>query len=182
MKTIIFLFLLSVLMISSAQAQTVYYIGQAVLTKVDTGVVTRSPYIIARTSDPVSGTIHEEVVSLQNNKFVKNTSLLTIKDNHFRMSESTGTVTGEGDLTGEPWKWTFLRAEFFYVTENFKLRIVDFNFFTDPNAISGHKDFYLIQGSESEEKLFQQEDVVVYPTDKAIFEAKQRELLGIDLD
>ena len=173
-------FLASLLLFVSAQsvfAETLYYIGEAVVTKSD-GTITREPYVIARTSDSAAGTITEAVVSNAGRGFAENQSVMTVTGSHFTMTVSTGTVTGEGDLTGEPWKWTFLRAEFKTKTNVYSMRIVDYNFLADPNSISGHKDFYLTNNGVPGEKLIQQEDVVIHPVDKAKFEAERARLLG----
>lgn len=173
-------FLAFLLLSVSAQsifAETLYYIGEAVVTKSD-GTITRTPYIIARISDSAAGTITEAVVSNSGTGFRENQSVMKVTGSHFTMTESTGAVTGEGDLTGEPWKWTFLRAEFKTKTNAYSMRIVDYNFLADPNSISGHKDFYLTINGVPGEKLMQQEDVVIHPVDKAKFEAERARLLG----
>jgi hypothetical protein len=154
---------------------TLYYVGESITTMANSNV-TRHPYIIARTSNPASGTITEAVVSFQQSGFKENSSVLKIEGNHFSMSESTGTVTGGGELTGSAWNWTFLRAEFF--VSSYKMRIVDYNFFADPNSIMGHKDFYIADQSSGKEQLFMQEDVVLHVVDKESFESKRNELLG----
>lgn len=161
----------------SVLAETLYYIGEAVVTKSD-GTVTREPYIVARTSDSAAGTITEAVVSNSGTGFNEVQSVLKVTGSHFTMTVSTGTVTGEGDLTGEPWKWTFLRAEFKAKTSAYSMRIVDYNFLADPNSIGGHKDYYLTTNGAPGEKLIQQEDVVIHPVDKAKFEAERARLLG----
>jgi len=155
-------------------ASTKYYVGESIVT-MSTGEVSRSPYIIARVSAPSAGTISEAVVTRKQVGFGENKSTMTVTGNHFTLSESTGLVTGGGELTGQPWDWTFLRAEF--NAPKFSLRIVDYNFFADPNLIAGHKDFY--RTTESGESMYMQEDVVVYQVDQKSFEAKRKELLGL---
>ena len=175
MKSLAFLLLFG--SVPSVFAETLYYIGEAVVTKSD-GTITREPYIIARTSDSAAGTVTEAVVSNSGTGFKENQSVIKVTGSHFTMTESTGTVTGEGDLTGEPWKWTFLRAEFKMKTNAYSMRIVDYNFLADPHSISGHKDSYLTVNGVPGEKLIQQEDVVLHPVDKARFEAERARLLG----
>lgn len=155
-------------------APSFYYVGEAITT-VD-ATVTRHPYIIERISDPVAGTILEKVVSYQKTKFVENSSVMKVDGNHFTMTESTGTVSGGGTLTGLPWKWTFLSAEF--KVSNYDMRIVDYNFFADPDSILGHKDFY-IRDSAGKENLILQEDVVLHRVQKTVYDAKRLELLAL---
>jgi hypothetical protein len=83
-------------------------------------------------------------------------------------------VSGSGELTRNPWQWTFLRGEF--KVGGSGMRIVDYNFFADHADIMGHKDFYVKQGG-SDERLLRQEDVVLHVVDKATFDAKRAELL-----
>ena len=170
-------FLLLFVSAQSVFAETLYYIGEAVTTKSDR-TITREPYIIARTPDSAAGTITEAVVSNSGTGFKENQSVMKVTGSHFTMTDLTGTVTGEGDLTGEPWKWTFLRAEFKIKTNAYSIRIVDYNFLADPKSIGGHKDFYLTPNGAAGERLVQQEDVVLHPVDKAKFEAERARLLG----
>jgi len=161
-------------------AQVQYYVGEAVTTNMNTGAVTRAPYIDERTTDSNAGTITEKVVTKQGSGFVENTAVLKVSGNHFSMTESTGTVTGQGDLTGTAWNWTFLRGEFSMMMPAFKMRIVDYNFFADPNSIEGHKDFYLTvmaPNAPNAERLTQQEDVILHLVDQATFTAKRAALL-----
>lgn len=154
---------------------TLYYIGESFITMAS-GEVYKSPYIITRTSNQNNHTIVEKVVSRHATGFGENESTLVINHNHFTMTESTGTVTGEGDFTGESWKWTFLRAEF---QIQGGMRIVDYNFFADPNSIMGHKDFFVPDSGTAHEKLSMQEDVVLHVTDKDTFVKKRSELLNL---
>jgi hypothetical protein len=150
---------------------TTYYAGEAITT---TGAdVSRKPYIVARTIDKAKSTISESVVSFSRGAFRENASVIKVDGNRLTMSESTGTVTGSGELTGVPWNWTFLHAEFSIAS--FGLRIVDFNFFAEPGSILGHKDFY--RKDDAGEKLWMQEDVVLHAVDEPTFAAKRRELL-----
>lgn len=170
--------LMILLLAISAQsvfAETLYYVGEAIVTKSD-GTITREPYIIARTSDSSARTISEAVVSNSGNGFKENQSVMKVTGSHFTMT--AGTVTGEGDLTGEPWKWTFLRAEFKMSPPGYSMRIVDYNFLADLDTISGHEDFYMTVSGVPGEKLIQQEDVVLHKVEKAKFEAERSRLLG----
>src|SRR5262245_54728596 len=151
---------------------TLYYIGESITTMGST--VTRHPYIVARTTDERAKTITETVVSYEQSGFKEDSSVMTIDRNRFTMATSSGRVTGSGELTGKPWQWTFLRAEFEVASSG--MRIVDYNFFADPAAIMGHKDFYLKQNG-SDERLLMQEDVVLHVVQKATFNAKRAELL-----
>lgn len=155
---------------STAVPRTLYYIGESIITT-DSGVA-KHPYLISRTSNETANSISETAITYQRSGFKENSSTLKIEKNHFTLTESTGTVTGEGDFTGLPWQWTFLRAEF--KAPNFKMKIIDYNFFADPKLIMGHKDFYSDPGG----KLLMQEDVVLYVVDKATFDSKRSELLG----
>ena len=151
---------------------TTYYLGEAITT---TGPdVTRKPYIVARTIDKAASTISESVVSFSQGAFHENATVLKVDGNRLTLSDSTG-MTGSGEFTGVPWNWTFLHAEFSIM--KLGLRIVDFNFFAEPGSVLGHKDLYRKDGAG--EKLLQQEDVVLHPVDKPIFEAKRRELLKL---
>jgi hypothetical protein len=149
-----------------------YYIGESITTMGST--VARHPYIVARTTDERAKTIAETVVSYQQSGFKENSSVMTIDGNRFAMTVSTGTVTGSGELTGVPWHWTFLRAEFKVASSG--MRIVDYNFFADHTDIMGHKDFYLKKDG-SDERLLMQEDVVLHVVERATFDAKRAELL-----
>ena len=151
---------------------TLYYIGESITTMGST--VTRHPYIMVRTTDERAKTIRETVVSYEQSGFKENSSVLTIDGNRFAMTTSTGTVTGSGELTGAPWHWTFLRAEFKVASS--EMRIVDYNFFADHAALMGHKDFYLKKDG-SDERLLMQEDLVLHVVEKATFDAKRAELL-----
>jgi hypothetical protein len=157
---------------SAEGAKTLYYAGEAITTT--GGKVERHAYIVARTTDPDAGTISEKVVSFERSSYVENSSVMKIDQNQFTMTTSTGTVTGGGTLTGAAWNWTFLRAEF--KVQRSTLRIVDFNFLADPNVISGHKDFYMTNGSV--ESLIMQEDVVLHLVNQSVYEARRKELLG----
>jgi hypothetical protein len=160
---------------------TQYYVGESIVTDMKSGKVTRAPYLDARTTDPTTNTITEYVVSSHGQTFGENTAKLSIVNNHFSMTESTGTVTGEGDLTGEAWNWTFLRGEFKISNSSFKMRIIDYNFFADPNTIQGHKDFYLTRATFPEQ-LIQQEDVVLHLVDKETFETYRKKILKLQKD
>ena len=157
---------------SAETAKTLYYIGEAITTA--GSKVERHAYIVARTTDPDANTITEKVVSFQRSNYVENSSVIKISQNQFTMAESKGAVTGGGTLTGTPWNWTFLRAEF--KVQKYSMRIVDFNFLADPNFIVGHKDFYTTNGGV--ESLIMQEDVVLHLVDPTVYEARRKELLG----
>jgi hypothetical protein len=155
---------------SAETAKTLYYVGEAITT---TGPhVERHSYIVARTADPDANTITETVVSFQRSSYVENSSVMKINQNQLTMT--TGPVTGGGTLTGTPWNWTFLRAEF--KVQNSSMRIVDFNFLADPNFIAGHKDFYTTNGGV--ESLIIQEDLVLHLVDQSVYEARRKQLLG----
>jgi hypothetical protein len=156
---------------SAEGAKTVYYVGEAATTR--GANVERHTYILARTTDPEANTIAEKVVSFQGTTYVENFSVMRISQNQITMTESTGTVTGGGTLTGKPWNWTFLRAEFKVPKQN--MRIVDYNFLADPSSLAGHKDFYITNSGV--ESLFMQEDVVLHPVDQSAYETKRKELL-----
>jgi hypothetical protein len=158
---------------SAESAETLFYVGEAISTK--GANVERHPYILERTTDPDAGTISEKVVSFQRNAYAEHSSVMKITQNQFTMTDSTGTASGEGTLTGSPWNWTFLRAEF--QVPKYSMRIVDYNFLADPNSIAGHKDFYMT--TTQTESLFLQEDVILHVVDKATYHAKQKELLGL---
>jgi hypothetical protein len=157
---------------SAETAKTLYYVGEAITTAKSN--VDRHAYILARTIDSDANTITEKVVSFQRSSYVENSSVMKINQNQFTMTEATGNVTGGGTLTGTPWNWTFLRGEF--KVQKYNMRIVDFNFFADPNFIAGHKDFYITNGGV--ESLIMQEDVVLHPVDQSVYEARRKELLG----
>lgn len=160
---------------SSTTPRTDYYIGESIVTA--DSEVTRHDYLIARTSDEAKGTISETAITYQRAGYKENSSLIKIDQNHFTMTESTGTVTGEGEFTGRPWQWTFLRAEF--KAPNFGMRIVDYNFFADSKSIMGHKDFYIKDKDGLSETLLMQEDVVVHQVEKSVFDSKRRKLLKL---
>ena len=138
MKTLIsisFLFLA----LPAFSATTLFYTGEAISTKGTS--VERHRYLLARTSDEQKNTIEEKVVSFQRDHYKENASVMKIDGNNFSMTEDTKTITGNGEFTGLPWQWTFLRAEFSMATPQFKMRIVDYNFLGDETTIAGHKDF-----------------------------------------
>jgi len=157
---------------SAETAKTLYYVGEAITTAGSN--VERHAYIVARTTDPDANTITEKVVSFERSSYVENSSVMKINQNQFTMTVSTGTVTGGGTLTGTPWNWTFLRAEF--KVQKSGMRIMDFNFLADPNFIAGHKDFYITNGGV--ESLIMQEEVVLHLVDQSVYEARRKELLG----
>lgn len=171
-------FLVSLASIGVQAAQTDYYVGESIVTDLKSGIATHSPYIDQRVQDPAAGTITEVVVSKRGATFAENTSVLTVTGNSsFTMKESTGTVTGHGTLSGAAWDWNFLNAEFLMTTPGYSLRIVDYNFFAEAGSILAHKDFYLTLPGSTDEKLIQQEDVVLHAVDAAAFSAKRQELL-----
>jgi hypothetical protein len=155
---------------------TLYYIGEAITTS--NSRVERHPFLLARTSDVDHNTISETVVSFdgQAKMFKENSSVLKIDQNHFTLTEPTGSITGTGELTGLPWQWTFLKAEF--KAPKLGLRIIDYNFFAEPGLILGHKDLYLQNKTGTGETLATQEDVVLRSVDKPTFDSKRSELLG----
>jgi len=151
-----------------------YYIGEAITTS-ENGVV-KHPYIVTRTEDKAAAKITEYVVSYQTSAFQENTSEINIDEkSHFTLKEA-GAMTGSGDLTGTPWAWTFLRAILHFKSPNFEMTIDDFNFFAEPNTITAHKDFYRGDRIDSR-NLLMQEDLVLYLSNKAAFEAKRDQLL-----
>jgi hypothetical protein len=79
-------------------------------------------------------------------------------------------ISGEGELFGEPWKWSFLRAEF--KMESTGLTIVDFNIFSTSGTVAGHKDFYRAG------QLFMKETVVLNLADKATYDGRRAGLLN----
>jgi hypothetical protein len=157
---------------SAEGAKTLYYVGEAVTTT-GSNVVERHDYILARTTDPEANTIAEKVVSFQRTAYAENSSVLKINQNQITLAESNGT-TGGGTVTGKPWNWTFLRAEFKVPRQN--MRIVDYNILSDPTSIAGHKDFYITRNGV--ESLVMQEDVVLHLVDQSVYEAKRKQLLG----
>src|SRR5262245_51309686 len=151
---------------------TIYYAGEAVNTMED-GKISRHAYVIARTSDPEKNEIRELAVAFdpRTEKYAEHASTITVKDgSKLSMSEPTGVISGEGELTGEPWRWTYLHAVFTMKGTDFK--IDDVNCLAEyETSIQGHKDFY--RGG----KRFMREDVVLHAVDKATYEAKRAELL-----
>ena len=118
----------------SQAAETLYYSGESIVTK-DNIEFVRHPYILARTSDSKLGTITETIISFQDGRFSEDHSVMVVSGQTFTMTESTGSVTGSGTLTGPAWNWIFLRAEFHMKTPEYNLRIDDFNFFgTSPKG------------------------------------------------
>jgi len=86
---------------SAETAKTVYYVGDAITTAGPK--VERHAYLLARTIDPDANTITEKVVSFQRSSYVENSSAIKINQNQFTLTETTGSVTGGGTLTGSPW-------------------------------------------------------------------------------
>ncbi len=162
--------------LAKGETMTLYYFGESITINSESGVSVRSPYLLARTSNPTERTISEKVITKSRGTFGEFDSTMKIENNHFTMTESTGTTSGEGELTGEAWNWTFLRGEF--KAPKYGMRIVDYNFFADPKSIMAHKDFYMIDPADGKEKLVQQEDAAVFLISKDVFEAKRSELLG----
>ena len=138
-------------------AQMTYYVGAATQTNQSDNSTTQSQYIIARTVDQAAGTITEAAVTKHDNGYAEYTSTMSIVDNTLSMTESTGEITGQGILIGEPWNWSFLKAEFSMMTPKYTLRIVDYNIFAETGSILGHKDFYMTFSKSAEERLVQQE-------------------------
>jgi hypothetical protein len=177
MRAYLFIFLFGAISIHAEAAETVYYVGESITTDAG-GTVTRSPYIVARTTDQAAATITELVVSKVGGAFNENTSTMKISGNKLTMTESSGKISGQGTLTGKAWGWTFLCAEFKLQTPAYSMRIVDYNFFAEPGSILGHKDFFVTMNNTPGERLLQQEDVVLHPVDQAVFAAKRTELLS----
>jgi hypothetical protein len=153
-------------------SSTLFYSGEAITTMGSN--VSRHPYLLARTTDQEKSIISESVVSFQRNRFKENSSEMKIAGNQLTMTEDTKMVTGTGELTGTPWKWTFLRAEF--LAPAYKMRIVDYNFLADESVITGHKDFFR-KLDDGTEVMFMQEDVVLRNVDEKTYLEKRAELL-----
>ncbi len=136
--------------------------------------VTSAPYLDQRTIDQAAGTITESVVNLGvNGKFKVNTSVMTIHGNTFTMTESTGSVTGAGTFTGNPWAWTFMRGEFIYTAPDGKTaKIHDVNFLAAPGMLIAHDDFESPSGD-----ITMQEDLQLAAVDQATFESLKAHLL-----
>jgi hypothetical protein len=94
--------------------------------------------------------------------------VLKVDGNHF--SVNADGISGEGELFGEPWNWSFLRAEF--KMESNGLKIVDYNIFSTSGTVVGHKDFYRAG------QLFMKETVILNLTDKATYDGKRAGLLN----
>jgi hypothetical protein len=148
-----------------AEGTTNYYIGEATTTI--NRQVSHQPYLVARTIDQTSRTISEAVVSYGREGFSENSTVFKVDPNRF--SINTGGTSGKGELFGEPWNWSFLRAEF--KVESNDLKIVDYNIFSTSGTVVGHKDFYRAG------QLFMKETVVLNLTDKATYDAKRAGLL-----
>src|SRR5262249_13669748 len=123
---------------------------------------------VARTIDQTSGTISETVVSYGRDGFKEASSVLRVAGNHF--SVNADGISGEGEFFGEPWKWSFLRAEF--KMESTGLTIVDFNIFSTSGTVVGHKDFYRAG------QLFMKETVVLNLADKPTYDGRRAALLN----
>ena len=153
-----------------------YYIGEAITLDTGKQAPTRAPYLLERSEDPASKTISERVISQHQSGFGENSSVLHVEGTHFTMSESTGTVTGEGDLTGTNWQWTFLKARF---EVKGQITITDYNFFAEPNTIMGHKDFFIPSQANPQGILVRQEDVILHVVTKDVFENERSKLLKL---
>lgn len=164
----------SAAMTSSSAPTVQYYIGEAITLDAGKQIATRLPYLLARSEDPEAKTISERVVSKHQSGFGEHSSVLHVEGTHFTMTEPTGTVTGEGDLTGANWQWTFLKARF---EVKGGMTIVDYNFFAEANTILGHKEFFVPSATNPQGMLIRQEDLVLHAVSKEIFESERKNLL-----
>lgn len=169
------IFALVVTLTTNLMAQTSYYFGEATTIKNKESI--KKPYLLSRSLERSSSSIKENVISFGENRFEENSSELLIDNSgRFTMSESTGTVTGSGQLNGEAWNWLSLVGEFKTSGRGYSMRIPDYNLFAG-STILGHKDFYLtIQGQP--EFLMMQEDLILHEIDQKTYEEKRQELLN----
>jgi hypothetical protein len=154
-----------------AEPSSHFYVGESTVT-LDGGRVVKHPYLAERKVDEAASTVEESVVSHHREGYAEHQLVSKIAGDAFTVEDPAVNVTGKGELTGAPWHWTFLRAEFHAPG----LRLVDYNFLAEPRAIYGHKDFYRPKDGGGE-TLWMQEDVVLHEVNESQYRSKREELL-----
>ncbi len=129
--------------------------------------------LMKRTVDPGQSIITEQIAqksSKQGEKPVEYTTTIRVSGNHFALSEPTLNITGEGDLTGEPWKWNRWTSRATLMDGS----SVDSSFTRDPNGMKADKQVFgplgVVRATLSES---------YQPIAAEVFEQERREMLGL---
>jgi hypothetical protein len=91
-----------------------FFEGEGTVTLPDGRELPAPPSWVKRTVDPAQSTITQEMI--QQRSFAaadpsraftrERTMVMKVTGSHFTLTETHGAFTGEGDLTGDPWRWT----------------------------------------------------------------------------
>ncbi len=122
---------------SFAWAGTTYYLGEETITNAAGKELGRNPLLVEKVTEPEKGLITETAIEVKGPDCVqKYSSYLTVEGNKFSLKDSTGTVTGKGEFSGEPWAWTYFKATF---ESTLGFQIEDENFMSDPHVLVARK-------------------------------------------
>jgi len=92
--------------------ETTYFLGESRVTAPDGKYLGSMVELVKRELRPSEGKIYEHVAVIdprypQSKKFV---AVCEVKGTTFAMTEQEKSFTGDGELTGDPWRWTAWRS------------------------------------------------------------------------
>lgn len=90
--------------------ETRYYLGESKMTTPDGKLVRTSVSLVKRVVSQKDGRIEEHVLSVGEKESKAFVVVLEVTGSKFAVSERSKAFTGEGELTGEAWKWTGWRS------------------------------------------------------------------------
>jgi hypothetical protein len=153
----------------TAGADTQYWLGEQIMTSA-TGVPLpdqNTTILVERTLNEAQNLYAERAVQLNPRlKMVVDVTItLNVTGSNFTATDSLGTMTGNGSLTGAPWKWTYLSADYFNKNTGRKI-MRDEDFMSDPNSLFSRKVFFAADGVTPDKYC----DVTVHPITIEMFD------------
>lgn len=88
------------------ESSTTYYLGESKMTTPDGRLLRTSVSLVKRVVKPKESKIEEHVLSVDERSAKPFVVTQKVSGSKFTMTEKSDSFGGEGDLIGEPWKWT----------------------------------------------------------------------------
>lgn len=141
MRTLALNITLGVLLIApfcgAAEAEKMYYVGEAKLSSATGESFGSQVILLEKTHDPEHNRIVERAIVVKPDRTAEErTMYMTAQGRDFTLKDDANTVAGTGTLFGPAWNWTYFRATYH---ASHGVTIEDENYMTDPSVLVARK-------------------------------------------
>jgi hypothetical protein len=174
-KWVSFIMLLAPL--AQAQPTTFYYSGTMYMNYMATDEVKKSDYLLSRTLDDENNQI-TEVITSKPGEVPYGEATVAYKIDGSDYSFAAKEMTGTGQLSGSPWKWSKMTGSFSLENDVTSARIVETVNLSDPQTYVRHVDVYRDLGDGGPQVLAEQIDIIVNRVPSYIYLLGREKLIG----